>query len=453
MQQVERNTQGGTLSCALEAANSRLSAAARNLRVLHFRRVFPVLSESFLYDPLARMAQRGIAAAPLAVVQLPRRVHPNVMPRTRKWVWLPPFLHTPALLERTLGKRFQTSELDFWFAPLLDLGLRWQIQWYRPDIVLAHFGPDGCLILPAAMRTGVPLAVTFYGYDVTRLITLDGERWRRKYRFLFDHADVLIAISGHIADRLVDLGADPRKVVKVHLGVDIERFAYRDPAADFDGRTVRCVHVGRLTEKKAPLLLLDAFDRARRQLQRRGGPDLHLTIVGDGGLYHDCRCRIDGLGLRQAVTMTGALPHERVIDVLGRSHLYTQHCVTTADGDTEGLGLSFAEASACGLPVVSTRHNGIPEVVLHGQTGLLGPEGDVGAMAEHIVELAVDPARWSTMGRAGREHVAAHFTIDQAINRQLEVLAETVARHRTRREASEAQRIAAAGFVARSMRA
>lgn len=410
--------------------NARTSRGKAGLRVLHFRRVFPVLSESFIYDPVVRMKARGMETELLSVVQLPRRVA-GVKPR--KWVWLPPWLHVPKVLDRLGGKRFQQSELDFWFAPLLNLGLRWQIEWYRPDIVLAHFGPDGCLILPAARRTDVPLAVTFYGYDVTKLIATQGERWRRKYRFLFRYADVLIAISQHIADRLVELGADPRKIVKVHLGVDVSKFRYRDPAAGYDGKTVRCVHVGRLTPKKAPLKLIEAFARAKAMLQTQGGPALQLTIVGDGELWDACHERVDELDLKPHVTLTGALPHERVSKLLADSHLYTQHCVTTPDGDTEGLGLSFVEASASGLPVVSTVHNGIPEVVLHGRTGLLGPEGDIDTMARHIADLAADPARWTAMGRAGRTHVEQHFTIDHAIDRQMSVLADAVARHLARR--------------------
>jgi colanic acid/amylovoran biosynthesis glycosyltransferase len=407
----------------------------RGLRVMHFRRVFPVLSESFIYDPMVRMGRRGLDATMLSVVQLPRRIK-GVKPR--KLVWLPPWLHVPKMLDRLGGKRFQQSELDFWLAPLLNVGLRWQIQRHRPDIIMAHFGPDGCLVLPAARQAGVPLAVGFYGYDVTKLIHTQGERWRRKYRFLFRYADVLIAISTHIADRLIELGADPRKVVKVHLGADMTRFTYRDPAATYDGGTVRCVHVGRLTPKKSPLRLLEAFARAARMLPALadGKPPLHLTIVGDGELFAACHERIDELNLRRQVTMAGALRHERVSEILARSHLYTQHCVTTPDGDTEGLGLSFVEASASGLPVVSTIHNGIPEVVLHERTGLLGPEGDVDAMASHIAHLAQRPDLWTAMGRAGRDHVEQHFTLDHAIDRQMSVLAAAVARHRRMRAAS-----------------
>jgi colanic acid/amylovoran biosynthesis glycosyltransferase len=84
--------------------------------------------------------------------------------------------------------------------------------------------------------------------------------------------------------------------------------------------------------------------------------------------------------------------------------------------------LTFVEASARGLPIVSTRHNGIPEVVLDEQTGYLVPEGDVDAMAQRIMELAKDPSLWSTMGRAGRAHVEEGFVLDRQVARTLEIL-------------------------------
>ncbi|HWF86468.1 MAG TPA: glycosyltransferase, partial [Vicinamibacterales bacterium] len=100
--------------------------------------------------------------------------------------------------------------------------------------------------------------------------------------------------------------------------------------------------------------------------------------------------------------------------------LYTQYCETTPSGETEGLGVSFIEASACGLPIVTTRHNGLPEVVLDGVSGLLSEEGDITAMAQNIATLARDSGRWTAMGRAGREHVVRSFSLDQQADALLE---------------------------------
>lgn len=396
---------------------------------MQFRRVYPVLTESFIYNPLVRMDQRQIDVQMLTVVKLPRRVDG---PPVRRLFSLPHFMHGMSALQRVGGGSFQMAELDFWFAKLLDFGLKRQVKRYKPDVIHAHFGPEGCMVLPVARSLDIPLVVSFYGYDVTKLITMAGDRWRRKYRFLFRHADRFIAISDHIAERLVELGASPKKIVKVHLGSDVTDFAYSDPAERYDGKTVRCMHVGRLTEKKAPLHLLDAFDLARKKLGE-AGPSLHLTMAGDGELYSETKQHIESLGLQSHVELLGAVLHSRVKEELGKANLYTQHCVTTRSGDTEGLGLSFVEASARGLPVVSTRHNGIPEVVLHGKTGLLSEEHDIEAMANHICELAVDPARWTAMGQAGRAHIESRFSVDHAIDAQFAVYEQAILDHEARR--------------------
>ena len=113
------------------------------------------------------------------------------------------------------------------------------------------------------------------------------------------------------------------------------------------------------------------------------------------------------------VTFAGSVDRDRVRTLLASHHLYTQYCETTPSGETEGLGVSFIEASAAGLPIATTRHNGLPEVVLDGISGLLSPEGDVSAMARNIAALATTPERWESMGRAGRDHVENTFALDR----------------------------------------
>jgi colanic acid/amylovoran biosynthesis glycosyltransferase len=110
--------------------------------------------------------------------------------------------------------------------------------------------------------------------------------------------------------------------------------------------------------------------------------------------------------------------------------MYVQHSRTAPNGDEEGMGVTFVEASARGLPIVSTRHNGIPDVVLDGRTGYLVPEGDVDAMAQRIIELAENSSLWSTMGRAGRAHVEEGFSLDRQVARTVEVLAEAIQQHK-----------------------
>jgi Glycosyl transferases group 1 len=102
------------------------------------------------------------------------------------------------------------------------------------------------------------------------------------------------------------------------------------------------------------------------------------------------------------VTFLGEQPHDVVAAELRGARAFVQHSITAVDGDSEGLPNSVLEASATGIPVVSTRHAGIPEIVVDGTTGYLVDEHDVPAMVTQMERLLGDPALAATLGRAGR---------------------------------------------------
>ena len=170
--------------------------------------------------------------------------------------------------------------------------------------------------------------------------------------------------------------------------------------------------VGRFVEKKAPELTLLAFLKVRQEV-----PDARLVMIGDGPLRGPCQRICRALGLEEAVALPGAEPPPVVAARLRRARAFVQHSVTALDGDAEGTPVSVLEASACGLPVVATRHAGIKDVVEEGRTGLLVDEGDVEGMARHLLDLARDPALAARLGRAGRERIERHFSMDASIGK------------------------------------
>ncbi|MEM6338254.1 MAG: glycosyltransferase, partial [Bacteroidota bacterium] len=242
-----------------------------------------------------------------------------------------------------------------------------------------------------------------YGYDATVLPR--NAAWRRAYAQLFGGASRLVGISNHICGLLHRLGAPPEGVSMVHLGVHLDQFPFAPPKARYQNGPVRCLHVGRLVEKKAPVHLVRAIGAAAPRVPA----GLQLTIVGEGPLRQEVESEIERLGLSETVDLLGRVPHHEVKAQFQQAHLYTQHCLTAPDGDQEGQGVSFVEASATGLPVVATRHNGLVDVIEDGVTGHLVEEGDVDAMADRIVELANAPETWDAMGTAGRRRVEERF--------------------------------------------
>jgi len=151
-------------------------------------------------------------------------------------------------------------------------------------------------------------------------------------------------------------------------------------------------------------------------------PQARLTLIGDGPLLPVCRQIAESLNIHTFVRFLGAQPHGRVKQELRNSDMFVQHSIVASDGDSEGTPVAVLEASAMGLPVVATRHAGIPDVVIHGETGLLSQEGDIDAMAENICSLLEFPARREQMGRTASEHVLRYYTLDQSIQRLQQVL-------------------------------
>jgi hypothetical protein len=112
----------------------------------------------------------------------------------------------------------------------------------------------------------------------------------------------------------------------------------------------------------------------------------------------------------------GVVSHSEVAVTMGQARAFVQHSMRTSYGDSEGTPVAVLEAGASGIPVVATRHAGIKDVVVDGETGLLVDEGDVEGMAECMLRLAEDSALAATLGKAARERISAEFSMDRSIS-------------------------------------
>lgn len=382
---------------------------------MHFRRVFSVFSESFIYQPIREMARRG---ANVRVLTVARYREGNERLPTMSVFKAPPRIQGDSTTRQVLGWLFRMSQPDMILWPAIRLVLKRHVTSFQPDLLHAHFGPESCLLAPVARALGIPLVVTFYGYDVSRLLKSPKSAWPRRYQTVFEHATAAIAISNHVAGKLRDVGIPDDRIHVIRLGIRVDEFTPKHHERDSDN-IVQCLHIGRLTPKKGPLQLIRAVHQARQRLE--GHIDLRLIMAGDGELRRLCEREIDRLGASHYIELRGAVPHVEIPSLLQQADIYTQHSMTAPDGDMEGLGVTFMEAQASGLPVVSTFHNGIPEIVTHEQTGLLAPEGDVDVTADHIVRLAESVELRAAMGRCGRARAEANFTLDQAVDAMLDL--------------------------------
>ena len=181
-------------------------------------------------------------------------------------------------------------------------------------------------------------------------------------------------------DQLISLGCSKRKLHKIRYCPD-ENFYKIKP----DYNSKKLVSVGRFVDKKAPYYLLLAFNKLLKHC-----PSSTLTIIGDGPLLEVTKNIASYLGIDEKIFLPGALERQKVMKELGRACCYIQHSVTVSHGDQEGSPVAILEALAAGLPVISTRHAGIPEVIKHDENGFLVDEHDVEGMSFYMQKTAKD---------------------------------------------------------------
>ncbi|WP_375263242.1 glycosyltransferase [Palleronia sp.] len=280
------------------------------------------------------------------------------------------------------------------------------------DVVHAQFGYLGL----TAMRHRAygtlrcrALVVHLRGFDITRFVIENGED---VYAELFRKADLFIANCHHFRDRAIALGCDPAKVEVIGSPIDTDRFAPPERRAPVEGRAVRTVLVGRLVEKKG---ISDAI--AAVALLRDTGRNVTLDVLGEGPLRPALEAQIAEAGLQDRVRLHGAADQDQVIATLHAADIALAPSVRAADGDEDAPVNTLKEAMATELPVIATRHGGIPELVIPGENGDLVPERNPQALADSVAAMLDKPQTWPDMGRAGRQKVIAEYDHDHIVEK------------------------------------
>lgn len=262
-------------------------------------------------------------------------------------------------------------------------------------------------LLPAVeplIRNGVKFYSHAHGYDVSA--QLRDPEMVRAYQ-VYNEAAGVIVVAESIKRRLVGIGLRGDLIHVIPCSVEVPESLPLKP----ERREVRAVAVGRMVPKKAPLKVLEAF-RTAHALR----PELRLTYIGDGPLFEEARAFVKAHDLAGSVELAGARPSSDVKESLANSDVFVQHSVVDPEsGDEEGLPVAILEALAHGLPVVATRHAGIPEAVLDGRNGYLVEEGDASGMGERLAALASDPTERRRMGLAGWDLALEKFTLEREI--------------------------------------
>ena len=321
---------------------------------------------------------------------------------------------TTLLKSDILSRAFRFCERKVTGVKLIDQEIRRLVKFIKKEkssCVLVEYGLTGAILTSACKRNNIPFVVHFHGYDAYRKdIVLT---YQSRYKRMFDEAKAIIAVSTDMKEKLMTLGAREENIECIPYGIDLDKFKQKQE----DQVPSYVLATGRFVEKKAPYLTILAFSKVLKDIH-----DAKLIMIGDGPLLGVCKQLVKSLGIEHALDFKGVVTHEEVAYLMRKAFCFVQHSLVPENGDSEGTPLAILEASASGLPVISTRHAGIKDAVLHEESGYLVEEGDIKGMAKHITNLFQNPELAYELGKKGREWISANYNIHHRINDLWQVL-------------------------------
>lgn len=288
------------------------------------------------------------------------------------------------------------------------------------DIIHAQFGTAGFRgLLLRDLYEGSRLIVMFRGSDISRWVKSKGDH---VYDTLFAQADYFLTNCDFFRQKLLALGCPSDRLSVHYSGLDCSKFSPVPQKIDDIRDEIRIAATGRLVEKKGFEYCIRAVAQVAKQY-----PQITFDIIGDGPLHSSLAQLIESLQMTEVIHLRGWQDEEEIINTLARAHLFVAPSVTASDGNQDAPVNVLKEAMALELPVVSTYHGGIPELVEDGVSGLLVAERDAEAIAQALTTLIEHPERWPDMGAAGRAYVEAHYNLDLLNDRLVTLYQQLIA--------------------------
>lgn len=361
--------------------------------IAHLISEYLISNQTYVYDSLLNHEDK------LKIVVITRSLFPG-----RKNF---PFKRVHALIpwSRVYSRLIRFNEL--FIDKVSDKYFEYWIKKERVDLLHAHFGTFGAKLIDLKEKAGKPLIISFYGDDASaapkRL------EWKDKYKRMFKKADGFIAICEDMKKELISHGAPHKKIHVAHVATDLNKYSYKP--RKFSG-TVRFLIIAKFEEKKGIQYLLDAFEKLSSKLD-----NVKLTIAGYGPLLEKIKHQISKIKNSEKIELIDTTEITKTKEIfplikklLTEKDIFVHPSVTTENRDKEGTPTIIMAASSSGMPVISTKHAGIPEIVIDGKTGYLVPEKDVEALFDKMKFLCQHKELWNTLGRAGRNHIEKEFS-------------------------------------------
>jgi len=283
------------------------------------------------------------------------------------------------------------------------------------DVFICHFGQEGLRgqFFKSIGVTKAKIVTFFHGLDMSLFLKVHGDN---VYQELFSSGDLFLPISDFWNEKLIRLGCPADKIITHKMGVDISRFPFSYKELKPEG-PFKLVSISRLVEKKGLEYAIKAVS-----LLLAEGVDVEYEIIGEGECRKGLEQLIDQLGIGGRVKLAESVKHNEVAARISSADVFLLPSVTAQNGDMEGIPVVLMEAMALGVPVLTSQHSGIPELVTSGETGVLVPERNEQAICNKLKMLLSDREMHRNISYNARHFIERHHNktiLDKAFARMI----------------------------------
>ncbi len=413
--------------------NDFMKKNSKKLKIAFFVGIFPVVSESWLVEQIEELLKRGVLIELFVfrkgdMKNIDQKVKDlNLLDKTifldfpLPWserllkatpLFFKVLFRKPSLFFKIFNKKYGKDAYSlkylFWVAPLFD-------KLDKFDLIHCHFGTTGnkFVIIDSILNTKKKLIASFYGLDASMYIK---ERGKDFYKKLIERANYILPNSDDMRKHLLKNGFNKKRTLVQYLGLDFNKYKFLQREYKV-GDIFNIVFVGRFVEKKGIGDLLKSFAFLQKKYSFA-----RLHLIGDGVEKVKIKKIVKDLGIEKFIKFYGFQKHNNVLKILNNDmHLMVQLSKTAKNGDKEGLPYILTEAQALGLPIVSTKHAGIPEEVKENFSSFLVSEGDWQSAFLKIEFFIKNPEKVEIFSLNARKFIKEKFDIKNTIDNLIKI--------------------------------
>ncbi len=285
------------------------------------------------------------------------------------------------------GKKLQVIYLNQYYSKSLEA-----LNGYKFDAVYIEYFSTAVNIYQYFKYRNIPIIIHGHGFDVTSM--LNDDLYSKAIKKVFDYAHSIIVPSKALKRHIVIEGCNDEKINVVY---PLPKTNYL-PFNHSIKKVTRIIAIGRLTEKKNQLALIE-------MMKLLNDLPVNLQLIGEGPLEKEIISRIKKYNLQSRIMLLGAVDNKQAMNYLSSADIFVQNSITSKNGDREGFPVSICEAMQYSKPVVSTIHSGITENIINNESGIIVPENDYEAMANAIRTLIQNPEKQKQLGEGAQKRI------------------------------------------------